>query len=141
VPGVDQHQRPAQRRSADEIELDQTYPIGNLLLRRPGIAIAGKIGEHQPAAEVEEVELARPARRTRDFGERLAAGQRIDQARLADIRPAGERDLRQDVRGDLLELGGACDEAALLREQPAPTFQIRSRYNHWEINVFIDNRP
>jgi hypothetical protein len=28
-----------------------------------------------------------------------------------------------------------------VREQPVPPLQFRRLYNHWEIDVFIDNRP
>src|SRR5581483_11099015 len=84
-----------------------------------GIAVARHVDEiEQPVlAEAEEVELARPPRRDRDAREACAAGKRVDQARLADIGAAGERDLRPSVPRQVLDAGDARDEGARAPEQ------------------------
>src|SRR6056297_1217195 len=54
-------------------------------------------------AEREEVDLLRPSRRVRSAGERLPAGQRVYQRRLADVRAAREADLDPVRRRKTLE--------------------------------------
>ena len=78
----------------------------------------------EAAAEVEEIDLLGAARRVGGPGQRPAVGQRVDQAGLADIRPAGESDLRQGVRRQIAHAHDARNEGAFLREQQAPGFEF-----------------
>ena len=57
----------------------------NLVLCDRRIAVAGHVDEGQAAADIEEIEFLRPPGRVRGPGERRASGQRVDEARLADI--------------------------------------------------------
>src|SRR3546814_6967104 len=77
-----------------EVILDQPGPDAYLAFRRPGVAVARQVYEHQPPAEVEEIDLPRPARGVRGARECLAPGQRVDEARLADIRTARSEERR-----------------------------------------------
>ena len=92
--------------------------------RRPRITKSRQIDQHQPAAEIEEINLLGPARRMAGAGQRLAAGQRIDEARLADIRAAGEGDFGQIVRRQAINLDRAQYEPALLREEAPARFDV-----------------
>src|SRR5262249_1496955 len=65
------------------------------------------------------VDLPRVAGLGRGTRQRAAAGQRIDQARLADIGAAGESDFRKRDRRQRLERGGAGDKHARPAEQLA----------------------
>ena len=62
-------------------------------LRDARVAVARKIGQHQPGPRREEIDLPRAARRVRDARERLSPRERVDETRLADIGAAGEGDL------------------------------------------------
>ena len=65
-----------------------------------GVAVAGQIDEVERAAvDLEPVEQARAARRARRAREAVLTGERVDQARLADVRAADDRDLRQPGGG------------------------------------------
>ena len=119
VAGVDQKTGPPQRRPPPEIGLDHLRPALDLAFRRLGVAIAGEVRQHQPAAEGEEVELLGAARRSGDAGQALAPGQRVDEAGFADVGAAGEGDLGQACVRHLLRGGGAGDEFTGLGEQPA----------------------
>ena len=50
-----------------------------------GEAVTRQVDQHQPAAEVEEIELPRVAGLGRDARQGRAAGERVDEARLADV--------------------------------------------------------
>ncbi len=93
------------------------------MFRRLGEAVARQVGEHQPFAQDEEVELLRAARRIRGARQVVLSGQRVEQAGFADVRPSGEGDLGQVGFGDLVEPGDAEQEGACLREQPAAVRQ------------------
>ena len=78
----------------------------------------------QAAAEIEEVELARATGRVRNAGERRAPGQRVQEARLADVGAPGEGDLGQLERRQHLDPLGPGDEVAGLGEEDAPGFLV-----------------
>src|SRR6185312_2133235 len=82
-------------------------------------AVARQVDQEQAGAEVEEVDLPRVTRARRGARQRAAAGQRVDQARLADIGAAGEGDLGQRARDQRVERGCAGDELARTGEQLA----------------------
>ena len=98
VAHVEQLHDAAQRRRASQVPLDQRQPLRLSLLRDPRVAVARQVDEHELLVHLEEVDLARAARRVAHARERLAAHEPVEQRRLADVRAAGERDLRQLVR-------------------------------------------
>ena len=97
VPRVDQHVDARERGAAQQEFVDQLGPGRDLGLRRRGIAIAGHVDQPQLGlvGALEEDQLLGAARRVRGARQRVAAGQRVDQARLADIGAAGEGDLER----------------------------------------------
>src|SRR6202035_944332 len=68
----------------------------------------------------EKIDLAGPSRRVRGAGQHASAGQRVDEARFADIRTAEKRDFRKGFGRQRLSLGAAGDKAAVPREQEPP---------------------
>src|SRR5262249_25551959 len=98
-------------------------PLGDVLLARVREAVAREVDEIGAAAELEEIELARGARRARDAREALAARERVEEARFPDIRAPGEADLGPPRRGQLRLPRDADDEPALLREELAAGFE------------------
>ena len=119
VPRVDQQAHPQQARPPAQIGEHQPGPALDHVLGRLGEAVARQIDQDQPAAQVEQVDLLGPARRVGGARQAGPAGQRVDQARLADVRSARERDLRQPRRRQLVELDHPAQEGRLLREQLA----------------------
>ena len=80
VAGVDEHEGAAQRRAAGEVGAQQRLPALDHGLRRLGEAVAGQVDQVVRRAEREEVDLLGAAGGVRGAGERLAPGQRVDQA-------------------------------------------------------------
>ena len=124
MAAVDQQADPAQRHPALEIAPDQIAPGLDLGLGFPGEAVARHVDQHQPLAEIEEIELLGAAGGVGDAGQGVATGQGVDQTGFPDVRAAGEGDLGQRGFGQLVEAGGAPDEAALGGEQQAAGLQI-----------------
>ena len=125
VPRVDQQAGAHQAGAAAQVGPDQPLPGVDLGLGRLGETVAGQIDQHQPAAQVEHVDLLRAPGRARDARQLVAPGQRVDQARLADVRTPGKGHLGQARRRQLGEVGDAGDEGARLGEQLPPRFEER----------------
>ena len=120
MTAVEQQAEPPKAGPALVIEGDETRPGAGLLAAHGGKAVPRQIDQHQPAAEIEEIDLLRASWRMGDAGQSVMAGERVDQARLADIGAPGEGDLRQARRRQGLGRGGAGDEAAFPgEEEPA----------------------
>ena len=119
-PRVEQQADPPERRPAAQVGLGEACPGLDLLFGRGGVAVARQVDENEPAVQIEEIELPRAPRRVGGARQRAAAGQRVDEARLADVGAAGEGDLGQGGRGQAIGCSDARDEAAGPREQPAP---------------------
>ena len=124
VPGVDQQVDPRQVGAALQERVDERGPGLDLGLRRRRVAVARHVDQHEVSRPGEEDQLLGAARRVRGAGQRVAAGERVDQARLADIGAADERDLdaahlrqRRDraCRRQELPVGG---------EQPPAAFDL-----------------
>src|SRR3546814_5875785 len=82
------------RRSSDL----QEAPFLNDIPGRLGKAVSGHVDEpeHQRRADVEIVEFLRPPRSDRGARQPIPIGQRVEQRRFADVRPARERNLRSE---------------------------------------------
>ena len=93
VAGIDQQIDAREARAAAQIIVDQLRPGLNLLLLDGRIAVAGHVDEMEAAADIEEIELLRAARRVGGPGQRVAPGERIDEARFAHVRAARKGDL------------------------------------------------
>ena len=119
VSRVDQQHEAAQAWPAAQVIAHQPRPRRHLALGGAGIAVAWKIHQHQRVVEAEKVDLARAARRVGGAGEGGASGQRVDQARFADVGAPGEGHLGQGRFGKTVERRRTQNEAALLREQAA----------------------
>ena len=90
-----------------------------------GGAVAGQVGEQPPRAQAEGVGLPGSAGRVGGPRERLAAGQCVDQAGLADVGAAGEGDLGQFGLGQVGFRTHAHDEVAFPGKQYAAPFEGR----------------
>ena len=123
VAGVNQHGGADQSGATAQVAADELLPGVDFRFGRLGEAVAGQIDQHQPATQIEHVDLLGPPRRPRDARQLIAPGQRVDQAGLADVGAARERDLGQARRRQLGELGDAGDEGALLGEQSPPRLE------------------
>ena len=93
-----QHQS-AERLAVHQVIGDEPAPVGAQRLRRPGIAVAWKVHQMQPAAQGEEVDLLGAPRRLAGPGEAPLSGDGIDGTGLADVGTARKGDLRPLVRG------------------------------------------
>ena len=69
----------------------------------------------------EEVQLLRAARRIRSARQPQLSDERIDEARLADVRAPGEGDFRTVVGRQVIEIGRAARKRPGTREE-APAF-------------------
>ena len=128
VARVDQHIDPRQRGASLQELMDQLGPGRDLGLRRRGVAIAGHVDQPQSCfvGAVEEDQLLGAARRMRGARQRVAAGERIDQARFADIGAAGKRHLHARHRRQRLDRGRGPDELPVAGEEFSPLFdQLR----------------
>ncbi len=112
-----QHLPPAQ------IIVDQEAPFLDHVLGRLGKAIAGHVDqpEQQRIADVEEVQFLRPPRRVRCARQAVAIGQRVEQRRLADIRPPGKGDLRH------VGSGRCCERRRRFQERDRPGEHLARR--------------
>ena len=131
---IDQHQRPLEHCAPAQIIVDQEAPAPDHVLGRFGEAVAGHVDQPdlQRLADVEEIELLRPARRVRRARQTLAVGERIEQRALADVRAPGEGDFRHVGVGQKLQLGRRLQELDRPGEQLARAFG-RSRSSAWSL--------
>ena len=95
MPAVDQQEHARELGASAQIVLHQPLPALHQALRRPRVAIAGHVDDMRGIAHAEIVQLAGAARRVRGARELALRNQCVEQARLADIGPPGERHLRQ----------------------------------------------
>ncbi len=136
VARIDQQQGAPQARPAAQIAVYQRGPALDVALRDFGEAIARQVDQHQPSRQVKEIELLRAPGPVRDARQGVAAGERVDQGRLADIGAAGKGDLGQPVEWQRRVHGGAGDEIASAGEEPAAGFlgggigRLRRRIDH-----------
>ena len=125
VPGVDQHVDAGEIGASAQVGVDQRCPGGDLFLAGRRVAVARHVDQGQAPAEIEEVEFLGAAGRVRGAGERLAPGERVDEARLADVRAAREGDLDALHGRQVIDAVRRPDEAGLAREQLAAGLQVR----------------
>ncbi len=131
VPGVDQHADAAQHGASLQEGVDQGRPFGDLMLRRLGKAIARQIDQGQAAPQIEKIDLLGAARGVGGAGQAIAPGQRVDQARLADIGPSGEGDFRQARHRQAVKRRRAEGEAAVLGEEQTTRFDAGRLFGVW----------
>ncbi len=125
VAGVDQQTGAAQCGARLQIETQEPVPARNLAFRRLGVAVARQIDQHEPVRNLKEIELARAPRCARGARQHAPAAQRIEKARLADIRAPGKGNLGQTVGGKRGGFAGGRDKAGLAREQAPARFACR----------------
>src|SRR5262249_45212812 len=102
-------------------------------------AVARHVDEGERAA-LEENQLLGAARRMRRARERLAPGQRIDQARLADVGASGERDLDTFFSRQARKRGCGKHEPPFAREHQATVFDL-FRGKRWVDHTFSGRCP
>jgi hypothetical protein len=126
VARVDEQEHAFQLAASFEIIADQPRPRLGLRLRGPRIAVARHVDEIERAvlSEREEIKLARPSRGHRDPRETAAPGERVDQARLADIGAAREGYLGAAVFRQVGDARHALDEGARASEQRLASREI-----------------
>src|SRR5690606_32715441 len=100
-----------------EVARNGRGPVLALALRDLRVAEARQIDEAALRVQLEDHELLRPPRRAARAGEAAPLAQRVDEARLADVRATGKRDLRTPIGRQLRERVGG-DREACLPEQP-----------------------
>ena len=100
---------------------------GQLLPVMRGGACVRCLFEHEPPAEVEEIQLLGPPRLAGSPRQRPPPGQRIDQRRLAHVGAPGEGDLRQPGRRQLVQPLGREEELAFGGEQQAAGLELGRR--------------
>src|SRR6185437_4647021 len=98
-----------------------------LALRGARETVARQVDEADAPVQQEEVHLAGAPRFGRRARQPRAADQRIDQAGLADVGAAGEGDLRQVGRRQLLDLRAAHQELGGAREGDPRCFDLSVR--------------
>ena len=124
VPRVDQHIDARQAAAALQELVDQVGPGRDLGLRGLRIAVAGHVDEPQVAAlrAVEEDQFLGAAGCVRGPRQAVAAGQRVDEAGLADIGASGEGDLEALHRRQRFDRRRCPDEAPVAGEQLSAAF-------------------
>src|SRR5829696_3999937 len=119
MAGVDQEIDARQIGAASQKIMNELVPSLDLALRGGSITVARHIDQHELLPAGKKYQLLRAPRCVRGARKRIASAQRIDQARLADVGAAGERDLGALHRRQPLERAGSGDELPLAREQLA----------------------
>ena len=119
VAGVDQHVDAGEVGAAAQVGVDHLGPGRDLGLGGRGIAVARHVHHVEGAAAGEEDQFLGAAGRARGARQLLAAGERVDQARLADIGAAGERDLGAAHRRQRYGRAGGGDKVPVAGEQLA----------------------
>src|SRR5690606_15594749 len=95
VPRIHYDDDADQRGAAAQIAADELAPLGAQRLGNAREAIAGQVDEVRELAQPVEVDGLRTARGLARAGETASPEERIDGARLADVRAAREGDLGQ----------------------------------------------
>ena len=113
---VNEHDGERQGLAVFEIGFNEFWPFGGNLLREFGVSVAGQIDKHQLRMRLaglgidpDKVDGARASRSGADV-RHLLAEQGIDQAGLADVRPAQKGELRRAFRGKEFGVGGGGEE-------------------------------
>ncbi len=123
MAGVDQQIGPHQVRAAAQIGAAQVLELARGGLGGLGEAIAGQVGQSQPAIHIEQVHLAGAPGLVGRPRQVLAPDQGVDQRGLADVGAAGEGHLRHAGVGQLVDLGRPHHEVGRPREQHAGELQ------------------
>ena len=92
MPRIYQYVDPGEVAPPAQKGIDQRRPGCDLGFGRGGIAVTWHVHNVETVAAVEENEFLRAAGCARDACEVFAAGERVDQAGLADVRTACEGD-------------------------------------------------
>src|SRR5581483_11209566 len=98
APQVDQQDDAAERGPLAEIRLHERAPRASLGFRPDRVAVAGQIDEHEPVVREKEVELPGASGRRAHAGERTPAEDGVQERRLADVRPARDRNFGRPRR-------------------------------------------
>ena len=133
MPPVDKHEDAGERGTAAQIVARELAPGCGFRFRHRRVTVSRHVDETSLAAKIEEDELLRAARRARRARERRAAGQRVDERGLADVRAAGEGDLRRPDRRQAVGTRGGENEFAIAREQLAASLgpvRREGRFTH-----------
>ena len=125
MAGIHQHKGAAQGLTARQIAFQQPLPLFHDGQRRLGIAIAGQVHQimRRPGGEI--VDLLRAPRRVGGAGQRLAPGQRIDQAGFTDVGAPGKADLQPVGCGQAIHRHHAFDKFDRPGKQHAPGFAAK----------------
>jgi hypothetical protein len=110
---VHDHYHAGKRGARAQIGVDQLLPLLALRVRCAREAVAGQVDEARPARQLIEVDGLRTPGRLAGEGEALALEQRIDRARLADVRAAGERQFRRPGRRQIARASGRREKLCL----------------------------
>ena len=127
MPGVDQQVDAGEIGAAFQVGVDELRPFHDFLLRRFGVTVARHIDEAQRAVIAEIDQFLGAAGRVRCAREAFAAGQRVDQARLADIGASGKGDLDAAHLRQRLERVRRPQEPPFVREQLPSGVDFRGR--------------
>jgi len=119
---IDQERDALERGAASQILTGQARPGLDGFLGRGRVPIARQIDQHEPMAEIEEIDLLGTPRRVGGAREVGPPGERVDEARFADVGTPGESDLGKFGRRQPFEISGARDERAGLREEKPAGF-------------------
>lgn len=123
-----------------QVAADQRLPACAQLLRHLGITVAGQVHQPPPAAQVEEIDHLRAPRRLADERQAPAPSERIDRARLADVRAASERNLRPALGRQVGGFRGGGEETRLL-ERVQGMRRVAEAGNSNKIAAFDRTRP
>ncbi len=118
MPAVDEQERPPHRGETVstftmEIRADQRVELGRRLVAAPGVSVPGQIDEVERgvALPLQPVEIGQAGlSRGRARPGYLRPDQRVDETRLADVRPADEGDLGKLLFREAPGARGAGDE-------------------------------
>src|SRR5690606_16698556 len=135
VAAVDEDQGAAQDLAAAQEIAHQAAPALDHFDRGLGEAVARHVDQPEPGriADLEEVQFLRAPGRDRRARDRLAAGYRVDERALADVRAARESDLGEVGFGQEVERRRGEQELDAAGEQPARFFA--------EVRVFHQRPP
>src|SRR5438445_273226 len=98
LPRIHHHHDSNEGTARAQVGADEIFPLCAQGLRHARVAVAGEIDQPRRFAELVEVDGLGATRPLAGVGEALPVEQRVDRARLADIRAAGKRHFRRSLR-------------------------------------------
>ena len=133
VAGIQEDEQHHQLLAPVHVVPDDVAELRPLLVRKPGVPVAGKVHEVPVVVDEEMVDELRLARGLGGLRQAGIAGQGVDERGLAHVGAADEGELGELPRGLLFHPGAAAGEYGGLDLHGPPDFPATKIRNYFEI--------